>query len=83
MKLSEADSDLFFKLMWRLLLHVNRKGGLIPGVHSVETDRSLRRREPGRPARGGAGHRREVEALRSRDLLRHAVPQKAHRVHVR
>ena len=36
MKLSEAHSDLFFKLMWRLQLHVNRKRALIPGVHSVE-----------------------------------------------
>jgi len=36
MKLSEADSDLFFKLMWRLQIHVNRKRGLIPGVGSVE-----------------------------------------------
>ena len=36
MKLSDADGALFFKLMWRLQLHVNRKRALLPGVRSVE-----------------------------------------------
>ncbi len=45
MKVSEADSDLFFKLMWRLQFHVNRKRALIPGIHSVEAYAALPRTE--------------------------------------
>ena len=36
MKLSESDADLFFELMRRLQLFVNRERGLFPGVDSVE-----------------------------------------------
>lgn len=36
MKLSGQDSDLFFQLMWSLLLYVNGKFNIIPYVNSVE-----------------------------------------------
>jgi hypothetical protein len=36
MKLSPEDAALYFKLMWPLLLYVNRQRGILPGVDSVE-----------------------------------------------
>lgn len=45
MKLSKADSDQFFKLMWRLQFHVNRKRALVPGVRSVEAYAKLSQEE--------------------------------------
>jgi len=43
MKLSEADAELFFKLMHRLQLHANRKLNLFPGVHTVNEFKALPR----------------------------------------
>ena len=37
MKLSQADSDLFFELMWSLQWYVNRETGILAGIKTVET----------------------------------------------
>jgi hypothetical protein len=36
MNLSREDSDLFFKLMWRLQFHVNRKLQILPHVQTID-----------------------------------------------
>ena len=45
MKLSQADTDLFFKLMWRLQFYVNQKQGIVPGVDSVDAYADLPQKE--------------------------------------